>query len=225
MLRAVHKDRHFNCCFVLTFWLLTLFLPSGISFAPSCHPASFQLNNQRIPKYQQRRSAQQTFLKGNTSSNKDDIWASQRQLVEDLKQSNEKSLQEEMREKFAQRRSALVNDTLFLGFFIFCALWTFSENPFVPLSYSLGAFFGTLYAYGLGKYVETLNLGTGPQDIESLVNEQGAGVGQARFAFFIMLFIFIGKFRSYGLLEIPSILGFFTYQLASLSQGLQEFDE
>jgi hypothetical protein len=54
---------------------------------------------------------------------------------------------------------------------------------------------------------------------------QGAGVGQARFAFLILLFIFVGKFRSFGLLEIPSIMGFFTYQLASLSQGLREIND
>ena len=54
---------------------------------------------------------------------------------------------------------------------------------------------------------------------------QGAGVGQARFAFLILLFIFVGKFRSQGLQEIPSIFGFFTYQIASLSQGLREIDD
>lgn len=50
------------------------------------------------------------------------------------------------------------------------------------------------------------------------------GVGQARFAFLIMLIIFVGKLRTFGLVEIPSILGFFTYQIASLSQGLREID-
>ena len=54
---------------------------------------------------------------------------------------------------------------------------------------------------------------------------EGAGVGQARFAFLILLFVIVGKFRDQGLLEIPSIAGFFTYQLASLSQGLREIDD
>jgi hypothetical protein len=77
-----------------------------------------------------------------------------------------------------------------------------------------GALFGTAYSYGLGKYVETL--GGSAEDAGAV---QGAGVGQARFAFLILLFVIVGKFRSQGLQEIPAILGFFTYQLASLSQG------
>ena len=90
----------------------------------------------------------------------------------------------------------------------------------MPLSYLFGSTFGLAYAYGLGKYVETI--GGSVDDVESV---QGAGVGQARFAFLILLFIFVGKLRAYGLLEIPAIMGFFTYQLASLSQGLREIDD
>lgn len=51
------------------------------------------------------------------------------------------------------------------------------------------------------------------------------GVGSARFAFLIALFIFVGKFRSEGLQEIPAIMGFFTYQISSLSQGLKDAAE
>jgi hypothetical protein len=55
---------------------------------------------------------------------------------------------------------------------------------------------------------------------------KGAGVGEARFAFLILLFVLIGKFRSAGLMPVPTIAGFFTYQITSLSQGLrQELDE
>jgi len=75
-------------------------------------------------------------------------------------------------------------------------------------------------ARNLGKYVETI--GGSVQDGEDV---RGAGVGQARFAFLILLILFVGKFRSQGLLEIPSISGFFTYQLASLAQGLREIDD
>ena len=57
------------------------------------------------------------------------------------------------------------------------------------------------------------------------VDFEGSGVGQARFSFLIILFVSVGKFRSQGLLEIPSIMGFFTYQLASLNQGLREIDD
>ena len=50
-------------------------------------------------------------------------------------------------------------------------------------------------------------------------------MGQARLAFVILLFVIVGKFKSAGLLEIPSIAGFFTYQLASLNIGLREMDD
>jgi hypothetical protein len=79
---------------------------------------------------------------------------------------------------------------------------------------------GLAYAYGLGKYVG--QIGGSATDAETL---RGAGVGQARFAFLILLFIFVGKFRSSGLLEVPTIAGFFTYQIGSLLQGLRATDE
>jgi hypothetical protein len=65
-----------------------------------------------------------------------------------------------------------------------------------------------------GKYVETI--GGSVNDVGSV---EGGGVGQARFAFLILLFVVVVKFRDQGLMELPSIAGFFTYQLASLSQG------
>ena len=70
---------------------------------------------------------------------------------------------------------------------------------------------GTAYSYGLGKYV----VGGSASDMDSV---EGAGVGLARSAFLNLLFVIVEKFRSQGLFEIPSIAGFFTYQLASLNQ-------
>lgn len=61
--------------------------------------------------------------------------------------------------------------------------------------------------------------------MEDAADVQGSGVGQARFAFLILLFILVGKLRVYGLVEIPSIMGFFTYQIASLGQGLRELND
>lgn len=81
----------------------------------------------------------------------------------------------------------------------------------------LGATLGTAYTYGLGKFVETI--GGSAYDVEDL---KGSGVGSARFAFLILLFVFVGKFRTVGLQEIPAIMGFFTYQLSTLSQGLKD---
>jgi hypothetical protein len=127
----------------------------------------------------------------------------------------------ENKEKFAKRRLALTSDTLYFSLLISCLLWLFSSNPFVTISYLFGATSGTAYAYGLGKYVETI--GGSIDDIEE--EGAGAGIGSARFAFLILLFVVVGKFRDQGLLEIPSIMGFFTYQLASLGQGLREIDD
>jgi hypothetical protein len=68
--------------------------------------------------------------------------------------------------------------------------------------------------------VETI--GGSVDDVDAV---KGAGVGEARFAFLILLFIVVGKFRAQGLEPLPSIAGFFTYQLASLSQGLKEIND
>lgn len=147
-----------------------------------------------------------------------DFWMRQKELIQEMSDASEASLKTEMREKFAKRRLALVTDTAYIGFMIFCACWTFSPNPFVAISYALGATLGLAYSYGLGRYVE--NVGASIDDEGAA---QGAGLGEARFAFLVLLFIFVSKFRSAGLLEIPSIAGFFTYQLASLRQGLREY--
>ncbi len=146
-----------------------------------------------------------------------DFWQQQRELMNDLSDSNEQSRKEESRQNFAKVQRGLIVESIFITTILFSLLWLACDNPFVPLSYVFGSVFGTAYAYGLGKFVESVG-GT----IDDAAAVEGAGVGQARFAFLIMLFIFVGKFRAYGLLEIPSIMGFFTYQLASLSQGLKE---
>ena len=121
---------------------------------------------------------------------------------------------------YQKKANALVSETFYFSILIFSFLWFISPNPFSAISYLFGALLGTAYSYGLGKYVQTL--GGSAMEAEEV---QGAGVGSARFAFLIALFIVVGKFRNQGLQELPSIFGFFTYQLASLSQGLKETDE
>lgn len=152
-------------------------------------------------------------------SDNPDIWAQQQQLANEMTGVVEKAVRAEVNEGFAKQRLSLLGDTAFFGFFIFCLMWNFSENPMVAFSYSLGATLGLAYAYGLGRYVETIG---GGLDMDTAA---GAGFGQARFAFLIILLIIVGKFRSVGLLEIPAIAGFFTYQLASISQGLRDIDD
>jgi hypothetical protein len=150
----------------------------------------------------------------------DDFWKQQKSLVQEMTVKADKSLRQEQSEKFAVRRNGLIGDTAFFTALICCALWGVFDNPFFSFSYLFGATLGLAYAYGLAKYVETI--GGSIDDMETV---SGSGVGQARFAFLILLVVFVGKFRSSGLLEIPSILGFFTYQLASLSQGLREIND
>jgi hypothetical protein len=146
-----------------------------------------------------------------------DFWARQKALAEEMTKESEKSLKQEQMEKYEKRSLALVGDTAYISFFIFCALWMLFANPFTALSYCFGATMGLAYTYGLGKYVATLG--------GSYESMQGAGVGEARFAFLILLFIIVGRFRGEGLQEIPAISGFFTYQLASLAQGLKEIND
>lgn len=150
----------------------------------------------------------------------DDFWTQQKELAEEMTNQENKSLREQQMKKYEERAQGLVGDTFFLSLMVFPLLWLCFDNPLFSASYLLGASFGLAYVYGLGKYVASLG---GSVDDASAI--QGAGVGQARFAFLILLFIFVGKFRSYGLVEIPCIAGFFTYQLASLTQGLKEIND
>lgn len=147
------------------------------------------------------------------------FWAKQRAMAAEFAAKEDAGLKGEQKEKFAQRRMALVSDTAYFSVLIACLLWIVSANPFVTISYLFGTASGTAYAYGLGKYVETIGGSIDDAEIE------GAGIGQARFAFLILLFVVVGRFRDQGLLEIPSIMGFFTYQVASLGQGLREIDD
>ena len=150
----------------------------------------------------------------------DDFWAQQKELVAEMQVQETSTLQQEQKKKFEKRATGLVSETAYITLLIFPLLWLVFDNPFFPLSYLLGAGFGLAYTYGLGKFVATV--GGSIDDTETI---QGAGVGQARFAFLILLFIFVGKFRSEGLEPIPCIGGFFTYQIASLSQGLKQIDD
>jgi hypothetical protein len=86
--------------------------------------------------------------------------------------------------------------------------------PLFELSYPYNVADESLNA---GKYVE--NIGGSVYDAEA---GKGAGLGEARFAFLILLFVLVGKFKSAGLVPVVTIAGFFTYQITSLSQGLKE---
>lgn len=147
------------------------------------------------------------------------FWAKQQALAAQLTAGADATDKQESRDKFAKRRMALTNDTFYFSILIAAILWLVYPNPFITISYVFGALLGTAYSFGLGKYVESIGGSIDDVDIE------GAGVGQARFAFLILLFVIVGKFRSQGLVEIPTIMGFFTYQLATLGQGLRDIDD
>jgi len=194
-------------------------------FVPvACFHAHWQSSN-RLTNLRRQRGRQPNvafvYPRGSAlhmaESGDNDFWNQQRALMNEMSERTEKSLRKEQLEKYRRVQGKLVEETAFVSALIFSLLWLGCDNPFVPFSYVFGAVFGLAYTYGLGKYVETLG---GTADDASQV--QGAGVGQARFAFLILLFIFVGKLRAYGLIEIPSILGFFTYQISSLFQGLRE---
>mmetsp|Transcript_18101 Transcript_18101/g.27052 ORF Transcript_18101/g.27052 Transcript_18101/m.27052 type:complete len:272 (-) Transcript_18101:284-1099(-) len=147
------------------------------------------------------------------------FWAKQKALAASMSADTDAAVRKEQLDKFAERRLALVSDTIFFSILLFSILWSVFPSPNIAFSYEFGALLGTAYSYGLGKYVETIG---GSIDDEGA--GEGAGVGSARFAFLILLFVILGKFRGEtGLVELPAIAGFFTYQLASLNQGLKEY--
>jgi hypothetical protein len=202
-------------CFLL-FTSICIFLVSlGSAFQSTTTATS------PVPLLRQQQQQQQqqmaSLLWGQQNEGEEDFWKQQRELMNEMTDRTERSLRKEQLDTFGKVQGKLIEETAFVTVLIFSSLWLACDNPFVPFSYAFGAVFGLAYAYGLGKYVETLG---GTVDDASTV--QGAGVGQARFAFLILLFIFVGKLRVYGLIEIPAISGFFTYQIASLFQGLRE---
>lgn len=73
------------------------------------------------------------------------------------------------------------------------------------------------------------SLGKGEEKGSVVVQQQQqptGDLGQARFVLIIILLAALAKFRGQtGLQEIPTIAGFFTYQLASLNQGMKDLDE
>lgn len=185
------------------------------------HVASFQSHSLSAPTLRFSPDVS-SYKKIGTSlnmaeSDSNDFWQQQRDLMKEMTDQTDKAIQEENMNTYNKIQNGLIVETAFFSALIFSVLWLACDNPFVPLSFVFGSIFGIAYTYGLGKYVSTVG---GTIDDPGAI--EGAGVGQARFAFLIMLFIFVGKFRSYGLMEIPSIMGFFTYQLASLSQGLKD---
>lgn len=164
-------------------------------------------------------SRKASFLSDNKQTSSG-FWEQQKGLADEMASQSTKTLKREQMEKFEKRRLALVGDTVYFSVFVVCFLWIVSPNPATTISYVVGSTLGVAYAYGLGKSVE--QLGSTPDEAAEV---ERSGFGEARFAFLILLFVVVGKFRSEGLQEIPAIGGFFTYQLASLKQGLQEIND
>lgn len=150
----------------------------------------------------------------------EEFWEAQKQIANKMSETlndEEKIERRISRRNYQNQVAALVTETFYFSIILFSVIWLLVPNPFTAISYMLGASLGTAYTYGLGKYVETIGGSAYDQD-----DVKGSGVGSARFAFLIMLFIIVGRFRSDGLQEIPAIMGFFTYQISSLSQGLKD---
>ena len=112
--------------------------------------------------------------------------------------------------KFERRRNEVVGDHLFLGSLLIAAGWHFLPVKVLE-SYGVGVLFGGAYLYLLGRYVGSLGEAT-------LDGAKEGGIGQARFAVVGLLIAIAGKQREY-LDFIPLLLGFFSYQLATLLQA------
>jgi hypothetical protein len=118
--------------------------------------------------------------------------------------------------KFERRRNEVVGDHLFLGSMIIAAGWHFLPIKVLE-SYGVGVLFGGAYLYLLGRYVGSLGEAT-------LDGAKEGGIGQARFAVVGLLIAIAGKQREY-LDFIPLLLGFFSYQLATLLQAARPVDD
>ena len=51
-----------------------------------------------------------------------EFWTRQKELINEMQEKSEQGLKDEQRQKFTQRRLALVGDTAYFGFFIFCGM-------------------------------------------------------------------------------------------------------
>ena len=118
--------------------------------------------------------------------------------------------------KFERRRNEVVGDHLFLGSLLIAAGWHFLPVKALE-SYGVGVLFGGAYLYLLGRYVGSLGEAT-------LDGAKEGGIGQARFAVVGLLIAIAGKQREY-LDFIPLLLGFFSYQLATLLQATRPVDD
>jgi hypothetical protein len=103
-------------------------------------------------------------------------------------------------------RITFLLDNLFISALGLCLLWSFGTYK-DAFSYGVGSFLGLGYAALLARYVESLGSKQGG----------GAGGGAARFAPVVLLILLYSKNKEY-ISIVPEILGFFTFQVASLLQ-------
>jgi hypothetical protein len=106
-------------------------------------------------------------------------------------------------------RVTFLLDNLFISSLGLCLMWSFGTYK-DAFSYGIGSLLGLGYATLLGRYVESLGGGQG-----------GGGGGAARFAPVLLLILLYSKNKEY-ISIIPEILGFFTFQIASLLQIFNE---
>ena len=113
---------------------------------------------------------------------------------------------------FDNLRVTFLADSAFVAALGLCGFWAFGTYKDV-VSFGIGSVLGLGYAVLLGRYVEGIGGGGGQL--------RGGGAGSARFAPVILLVVLYGKFRT-QLSIVPELLGFFSYQLASLLQIFNE---
>ena len=107
-------------------------------------------------------------------------------------------------------RITFLLDNLFISVLGLCLLWSFGTYK-DAFSYGVGSLLGLGYAALLARYVESLGSKSGG----------GAGGGAARFAPVVLLILLYSKNKEF-ISIVPEILGFFTFQVASLLQIFNE---
>lgn len=106
-------------------------------------------------------------------------------------------------------RITFLFDNLFVSAIGLALVWSLGTYK-DAFSYGIGALLGTGYAALLSRYVENLGGGGG-----------GASGGAARFAPVLLLILLYAKNKTY-ISIIPELLGFFSFQVASLLQIFNE---
>ena len=206
----------FLCCFIVSEGLITRLVPNTIrKRSLSTRPGEIDAD---YTYTQQKEKTTEPI----TTAPSDDVFGAEFRTPDKGQEEEEKTYwrgktkykliapekREKIMEGYDNLRVTFLLDNLFVASIGLCLVWSFGTFK-DAFSYGVGSLLGTGYAALLARYVE--NLGS---------NGQGGvtgGGGGARFAPVVLLILLYAKNKEV-ISIIPELLGFFTFQIASLLQ-------